>query len=119
MKYLTKNVSFNVAKQLKEAGFPQELRGVCHAFSGDGSPYNIYQRDNYVAAPTYGHVFDWLLEKGYILLIAPGISPVAYRPGDKITRWQGWMNAEIIAEAETWEECAEKAVINTLKRIAE
>ena len=106
MKQFTNHVTFNVAKQLEEAGFPQELHGVCHM-------------DNYVSAPTYGHVFDWLLEKGYILLIAPGISPVAYRPGDKITRWQGWMNAEILAEAETWEECAEKAVIHTLKRIAE
>lgn len=119
MKYLTEKVSFNEAKLLKDAGYPQDFRGASDAFAGDGSPYNIYDRNNYVAAPSYAQVFDWLLEKGYIVLIAPRISPVAYRPGDKISGWQGWVNAEILSDAETWNLAAGNAIINVLAKIAE
>ena len=118
MRYFTEKVPFKLAKLLKEAGYPQDLRGVANAYSGDGSPYNIYQKDNFVAAPSYAHVFDWLLEKGYIVLIAPRISPVAYRPGDKITGWQGWVNAEILSDGESWEWAADYAIINTLKLLS-
>lgn len=63
MKYYTEIVPFEVAKKLKDAGFPQ--------YHNKGPWYNTFKElrlfsvcGDAVQAPTYAKAFDWLIEKG-------------------------------------------------------
>ena len=71
MKLYTETVSFDLAVKLKKKGYDKPafagytVKGE-HKFSGETRHY--YSNSNeYVSAPTYGEVLDWLLEKGYFL----------------------------------------------------
>ena len=73
-----KRVSFNVAKAIKEAGYPQEkkdgtaLYPVKGEFKGKLCSYNsdVPERDKLsIVAPTYFEVWDWLWKKQIYLNI--------------------------------------------------
>ena len=69
-------VPFETAKQLKEKGYPQDMD---YLYDTDGCRkwrhLTLYQMDklNFVAAPTYHEVVDWLREQ-YGLIVCVGFS---------------------------------------------
>ena len=81
MKLYTETVSFDLAVKLKKKGYDKPafagytVKGE-HKFSGETRHY-YSNSDEYVSAPTYGEVLDWLLEKGYFLetTLLPSVYP--------------------------------------------
>lgn len=51
MKYYTETISVTLAEKLKEKGMPIETEGT-----------NIW-------CPPYAEIFDWLMEKGYLIVV--------------------------------------------------
>lgn len=65
MKYYNAIVPFKVAKKLKEAGFPQAETLSFYKSSGDAEKGEILDKTEYIFAPCYASVIDWLIEKGF------------------------------------------------------
>jgi hypothetical protein len=65
MKYYNEIVPFKVAKKLKEAGFPQAETLSLYKSSGDAEKGEILDKTEYIFAPCYASVIDWLIEKGF------------------------------------------------------
>lgn len=63
-------VTFDIAKKLKNKGYPQKFRGECECFGPcyfiDGRFYDrgaLAEIDELFTAPTYYEVFEWLREE--------------------------------------------------------
>ena len=69
MKYYTEIVPFDLAKKLKETGYPQELY-TDFAYSDSGELIEWIGRST-LAAPTYAEVIDWFMENGIFIQMEP------------------------------------------------
>ena len=67
MKHYTNIVSFKLAKQLKECGYPQDIYTES-AYDGEGNIIEWIGKST-LAAPSYAELFDWLLESGLCISI--------------------------------------------------
>ncbi len=113
MNYYTQITPFELAKKLKDAGFPQDTEcGYNHdgSLSDDGA-YEI------AAAPTYAGVLDWLIEKGCFVFVVPSISPNDYKFGEKVTEWDGFLNGEIISKTKSFTVAANETIDAALELI--
>ena len=61
MSYYTEIVPFELAKKLKEAGYPQDISDTI-GYDEKGRFTSFYWQD--CAAPRYAEVLDWLIDKG-------------------------------------------------------
>lgn len=67
---------------------------------------------------TYAEALDILLDRGYVVLITPTINPEKFKPGDAITKWDGWVNATRYASAAlNFETAAEVAIESAISEI--
>jgi len=62
MKYYTEIVTFELAKKLKEAGYPQD--NYTREYDESGVLFRLIVGRPFFVAPTYADVFDWLIGKG-------------------------------------------------------
>lgn len=65
MKYYNEIVPFKVAKKLKEAGFHQAETLSFYKSSGDAEKGEILDKTEYIFAPCYASVIDWLIDRGF------------------------------------------------------
>lgn len=108
MKYYTEIVPFDLAKELKEAGYKEECSG---HYAKDGHLWETHPKqnsndtENFFSAPTYAEVFDWLLNKSFSIEIQSDIHGL----------WKGfvakWKYSENLAfvESEEWHAAADAA----------
>jgi hypothetical protein len=94
-------ISEELAEKLRDAGFPQQL------------PCALTITD-------YAHVFDWLMEMGYIIMVVPSISPDEYKVGDTIPSWVAYVNGEeVIYPQLSWTKAAKEVIKRTLEILEE
>lgn len=99
MKYYNEIVPFKVAKKLKEAGFPQAETLSLYKSSGDAEKGEILDKTEYIFAPCYASVIDWLIDRGFSVEVFRYNNTwrsCVMRPGGKteyFTRARSWFHA--------------------------
>ena len=68
VKHYTQIVGFEIAKKLKDAGYPQNIGREWYNAIGV-LIRALPMREDEVAAPTYAEVFDWFMDKGYAISV--------------------------------------------------
>lgn len=89
-------VNFELAKKLKEKGYPQVEKNTLAMYNEDGDWYSLaknlddfeysfedFDEHDYVC-PTISQALKWLREEKYILI---GLSPMQEYDGEEIVEW--------------------------------
>ena len=81
MKHYTEIVPFDLAKKLKESGYPQDLY-TTFAYNDKGELIEWIGKST-LTAPSYADVFDWLIEQGmcisvYAINLSDGIKWISH-----------------------------------------
>ena len=136
MKYYTCVVPFDVAKKLKEAGYPQspglnyyQIPENMPAAGYVGNPENYdYEQfweyhDKIYTAPTYADVVDWLLDRGIFVQMEPWHTfALMNRMGfvytiNTLNEEDAKINREIWNDFASFHLCMDSAIIRALELI--
>ena len=99
----TESIPVELAKKLYKAGMPIETSA-----------------DDEWWCPPFAEVFDWLMEKGYIIMVVPTVSPEDYHIGDTIQNWTAYVNGNsVYLPYSTWPKAANAAVEQALEILEE
>lgn len=121
MKHYTEIVPFEVAKRLAAAGYGQKDYGSIYTEDGThiGCAMPSPVRGMTYSAPTYADVLDWLLERGYIVMVVPSIDPEDYKVGMPIPDWDSFLNGDKICHRVKWGRAADMAITEALEILEE